>query len=371
LRLQAHPTRRRAPRAAVVVASIPVLVQVYAAEAGRRVSSARPSVLVAALLIATVAVGQLGGGSATAGPSPAYRPLPVDKFQQVVLPNAAHLLGDSSQEAARRTLAPNPEAEAPSRVVGRVRGEVPRVVRFRPHSGQTGISRFAAVSVRFTRPMDHRATETAFRATAGGKDIRGRYVWAERDTVLVLIPNRPFAYSAWVTLRVSKAAESVDGMGLDRPRTTAFRVIAKPVRTATAAPAASTKRSSAWRWPLIGPITQYFGQHLTEYGFHQGIDINGDTGDPVVAAHAGRVVVAGYWDSCGGLQVHIDHGNGFESWYRHLSAINVRAGQRVSAGTFVGRVGATGCAFGSHLHFGVRRGSTFVDPLRYLPRRQS
>jgi murein DD-endopeptidase MepM/ murein hydrolase activator NlpD len=120
---------------------------------------------------------------------------------------------------------------------------------------------------------------------------------------------------------------------------------------------------------LIGPITQLFGQSLTQYGFHQGIDIDGDTGDPVRAARSGRVIVAGYADSCGGLQVRIDHGNGYTSWYRHLSRVTVAVGERVSGGTLIGRVGATGCAIGSHLHFGIRKGSTFVDPLKYLPRR--
>jgi len=48
---------------------------------------------------------------------------------------------------------------------------------------------------------------------------------------------------------------------------------------------------------------------------------------------------------------------------------DVRVGARVAAGTIIGRVGATGCALGSHLHFAIRRGMTFVDPLRYLPPR--
>jgi murein DD-endopeptidase MepM/ murein hydrolase activator NlpD len=81
------------------------------------------------------------------------------------------------------------------------------------------------------------------------------------------------------------------------------------------------------------------------------------------------VKVAGYWDECGGLQVQIDHGEGVESWYRHLSRIDVAVGASVSGGTVIGRVGETGCAFGSHLHFAIRVNRTFVDPLRYLPPR--
>jgi murein DD-endopeptidase MepM/ murein hydrolase activator NlpD len=80
-------------------------------------------------------------------------------------------------------------------------------------------------------------------------------------------------------------------------------------------------------------------------------------------------VLAGRSDACGGLQVRIDHGGGIESWYRHLSRIGVLEGTFVEAGRTIGRVGATGCAFGSHLHFAIRRGGIFVDPSRYLPTR--
>ena len=149
-----------------------------------------------------------------------------------------------------------------------------------------------------------------------------------------------------------------------------FTVEPRPApATPRPAPKATPRpHSAAWRWPLIGPITQKFGESLTQYGFHQGIDINGETGDAVRAARGGRVTVAGHWDECGGLQVHIDHGSAVESWYRHLSGVGVKVGQRVDAGTVIGAVGETGCAFGSHLHFAIRAGGSFVDPLRYLPR---
>jgi murein DD-endopeptidase MepM/ murein hydrolase activator NlpD len=157
-------------------------------------------------------------------------------------------------------------------------------------------------------------------------------------------------------------------MPLEAPAGVSFVVQRKPP-SPTPSPPEPHPTPSAWQWPLIGPITQYFGQTLTKYGVHQGIDIDGDTGDPVKAARAGRVVVAGYADACGGLQVRIDHGDGFTSWYRHLSRVLVRVGDRASGGTVIGRVGATGCATGSHLHFGIQKGSTFVDPMKYLPHR--
>jgi murein DD-endopeptidase MepM/ murein hydrolase activator NlpD len=245
----------------------------------------------------------------------------------------------------------------------------PSVVRFRPRPGQTGISTLAAVSVRFTVPMDHASTSQAFTASVAGSRIEGRYWWAEGDTVLVLVPTRSMPFGARVTLSVTGAARSAAGVSLATGESAVFTVAAKPAATtATSGPRPSTM-ASAWRWPLIGPITQYFGQSLTKYGYHYGIDIDGETGDPVRAARSGRVVVAGHYDQCGGLEVHIDHGDGLVSWYRHLSSVNVRVGSWVSGGALIGRVGATGCALGSHLHFAIRRGSTFVDPLIYLPRR--
>lgn len=245
----------------------------------------------------------------------------------------------------------------------------PSVVRFRPADGAAGVASSATLSVRFTAAMDRRSVEGAFMATVGAATlgdgiVHGTFSWAEGDTVLVLRPARALPYGAVVRVEVGPGARSAVGLRLDRPAAATFTVAARP-----APPPRPTVPTASWVWPLRGPITQYFGQSLTKYGYHEGIDIDGSTGDRVVAARAGIVVLAGYGDACGGLQVHIDHGGGIVTWYRHLSKVEVRVGARVAAGTVVGRVGATGCAIGSHLHFGVQRNGVFVDPLRYLPRR--
>ena len=240
----------------------------------------------------------------------------------------------------------------------------PEVVRFRPRDGWTDVDRDAELSVRFTAAMDHASTEAAFHASIGATEVTGTLRWAEGDTVLVLRPAAPLPYGQKVELRVDADAHSAAGQPVAEPAAVSFTVEPRPA----APPAPVGTSSSGWQWPLLGPITQRFGQTLTEYGFHQGIDVDGDTGDPVRAARAGVVVVAGHADECGGLQVRIDHGGGLLTWYRHLSAIETAVGARVPAGTVIGRVGATGCAFGSHLHFGVSDDGEFVDPLRYLPR---
>jgi len=265
----------------------------------------------------------------------------------------------------------------------------PSVIRFRPRDGATGVDAPLEVSVRFTQPMDVASTTPAFLVAVDGTAWTGKARWAEANMVLVVrLSTRP-PPGASVRLSVDETARSVSGTPLAAPADATFTVatpppppsptarpastprpIATPRPAATTHPAAAPPTSSTgWTWPLIGRITQRFGESLTKYGFHQGIDIDGDTGDPVRAARAGRVTLAGKGDSCGGIQVHIDHGGGIETWYRHLSAVSVKVGQQVKGGQVVGKVGNTGCSLGSHLHFSVRRNETFVDPLKYLPPR--
>ena len=120
--------------------------------------------------------------------------------------------------------------------------------------------------------------------------------------------------------------------------------------------------------PARGGVTSPFGERRGGHR-HPGVDIDGSTGDPVVAAAAGTVEIAGRAPagySGYGILVVIDHGGGVHSLYAHLSAVAVHAGQVVVPGQRVGSIGATGEATGSHLHFEVRRGSTPINPLQWL-----
>jgi murein DD-endopeptidase MepM/ murein hydrolase activator NlpD len=95
---------------------------------------------------------------------------------------------------------------------------------------------------------------------------------------------------------------------------------------------------------------------------HNGVDYSAPTGAPVVSVAPGTVTLAG-WTSGGGRTVRVRHNNGYESEYLHLSSLEVRAGQRVSQGDLVGKVGATGLATGPHLHYGLRRHGSYVNPV--------
>ncbi|MBO9656748.1 MAG: M23 family metallopeptidase [Agrobacterium tumefaciens] len=133
-------------------------------------------------------------------------------------------------------------------------------------------------------------------------------------------------------------------------------------------------KESATALPFGNPapgraITSRFGNRMDPFlgrpALHTGIDFRAETGADVKSTGAGRVTVA---ENSGGYgnMVEIDHGQGVSTRFGHLSAILVRAGDRVEAGDIIGRAGSTGRSTGPHVHYEVRRNDTPVDPMRYL-----
>ena len=132
----------------------------------------------------------------------------------------------------------------------------------------------------------------------------------------------------------------------------------------------STYKGGKMTWPLPGHyvITSKFGNRLhpvlKKYSLHTGVDIavSGCNGDPVVAAAAGTVIKATYSKAYGNYVV-IDHGGGITTLYAHSSKLVVKAGDKVSAGQEIMKVGTTGYSTGPHLHFEVRENGTYLNPL--------
>ena len=126
--------------------------------------------------------------------------------------------------------------------------------------------------------------------------------------------------------------------------------------------------------PVTGQITSPFGWREDPINgtsrFHAGVDIAAETGTPVLAAQAGYVVFSGTYGGYGEAIV-LDHGHTLYTLYGHNSERLVTAGQYVSPGQIISRVGSTGRTTGPHLHFEVHYNRQYVEPLAYLNNTQS
>lgn len=130
--------------------------------------------------------------------------------------------------------------------------------------------------------------------------------------------------------------------------------------------------SGPFRKPNNGPITTgygvrryYNGKFANDY-YHRGVDYAGAYGSPIIAPAAGRVALVG--QEAKGFVIHgncigIDHGQGVESIFLHLSQIKVKNGDLVKAGQVIGTLGGTGAATGPHLHWGLYVNGQAVDPV--------
>ena len=120
-------------------------------------------------------------------------------------------------------------------------------------------------------------------------------------------------------------------------------------------------------WPVpfdVASVSSSFGAPRGN-GRHLGLDLSAPKGTPVRATADGVVVFAGRSGDFGRLVI-IDHGDGWETRYAHLKAIETREGRRVQRATVIGTVGKSGNASGYHLHYEVLRQGTAIDPGPYL-----
>lgn len=128
-------------------------------------------------------------------------------------------------------------------------------------------------------------------------------------------------------------------------------------------------RTTPCLWPVRGPLTSPFGGRPDPFSgegeFHTGVDIAVPRGTPVHVAADGVVTAAGWFTGYGKLII-VNHGDGIETYYAHLSDFLVLPGEEVRAGEVIALSGGTGRATGPNLHYEVRLHGTPVNPWRYL-----
>lgn len=123
-------------------------------------------------------------------------------------------------------------------------------------------------------------------------------------------------------------------------------------------------------WPLpsshtvVSPFGMRYHPILHKMKMHTGIDIDGNTGDSIVAANSGTVIVSKYDSGGYGNMIVIDHGGGITTLYGHCSKRLVSVGYHVKAGEVIAKVGSTGLSTGPHLHFEVRVNGVVKNPLK-------
>ena len=147
------------------------------------------------------------------------------------------------------------------------------------------------------------------------------------------------------------------------------------IEAQTAIAAAEKLQHIAAYVPLAAPlpgrleVTSPFGPRIDPFlgrpALHTGVDFRDGYGAPVRATADGTVVLASADGGYGNL-VEIDHGNGLSTRYAHLSSFTVKPGQKVKAGTIIGRIGETGRTTGPHLHYETRINGEPVNPERFL-----
>lgn len=127
-------------------------------------------------------------------------------------------------------------------------------------------------------------------------------------------------------------------------------------------------------WPVEGRLMSSFGARTDPFSgegaIHTGVDLSAPMGTPVVTAADGIVVHADWMNGYGRLII-IDHGNGLQTYYGHLSRFLVVPGQEVRRGDVIARSGATGRVTSPHLHYEVRMRGTPVNPYPYLAKSAS
>ncbi len=169
------------------------------------------------------------------------------------------------------------------------------------------------------------------------------------DTILV-IPGGERDFVQWTVPRITRAQRSP-----------------LPTGAGPGACAGGYSGGAVGSGSFIWPAANRYLSGFNYSSYHRGIDIATAHGVPIYAADSGVVMFAG-WSNWGfGYMVVLDHGNGWQTLYSHLSQWNVGCGQSVYQGNVVGLAGSTGNSTGPHLHFEMNYQGSRPNPWNYLP----
>ena len=205
---------------------------------------------------------------------------------------------------------------------------------------------------------------------ASNKELQ-KQVNEQKDAIEILIAEKKEQISQYDS---SIARQEKEVQKYMNAKAEAESIIAAAEANAAATAAAgdgTVYTGGTFTWPAPGnyTITSYFGGRESPVpgasSNHMGIDIAVSTGDPIVAAADGTVIVATY-NYAEGNYVCIDHGGGVVTLYMHNSSLAVSVGDQVTAGQTIAYAGSTGISTGPHCHFGVRVNGSYVDPITYL-----
>ncbi|CAH1054456.1 peptidoglycan DD-metalloendopeptidase family protein [Paenibacillus pseudetheri] len=228
-------------------------------------------------------------------------------------------------------------------------------------TGSTASNSTLGLSSRYAVPIPN---ETSFKATITSQ-VGGEYIASYQNESLILVEETKDDFEE-IHGMLDEMVESIT-------QTITLAEHANNVQAnqqAKKAQAEKARLNAAVLWPTDSRvISSSFGYRTDPFrglsAFHSGVDIAGNLGDPVYAASDGEVVTSEQMGARGKYIV-IKHSNGLETWYMHLQAMNVSAGDKVNKGQKIGLLGNTGRSTGPHLHFQVVKQNKTVDPLDYV-----
>lgn len=162
-------------------------------------------------------------------------------------------------------------------------------------------------------------------------------------------------------LKIGQLLIVPDGSPPEVPAVKKYRPQPQYLANGSQSPAFTAPGGGQFIWPTSGAMTQYFSW------YHTGIDVASSSAPGIAASDGGVIIVAGWPDNSGyGNRVVIDHGNGYQSLYAHMSNIYVSPGETVSRGQLVGQMGSTGRSTGTHLHLEIHFKGVALNPLNIL-----